>query len=123
VVFGVAKDSADAWHALKRGYWEYHTVHAYCCTAGKPVSERLKRLMEEKLGDLRTFENPEWYDMTAAEAITHLEAVAKSQRVELFDIIEKARRIERHAGKMGNAKHLSAFENPRRLHPLRIVKE
>ena len=121
VIFGVAKEPADAWRALKRGYWELHQVHAVCWTPGKPAAERLKRVLAERLADRAQFENHEWYNMTVAEVLDAIEAVAREERIDLFDEVERQRRIEARADLLVRGR-LASFEGGRRLPPPKLIK-
>ena len=112
----MAKQASDAWHAIKRGHWDLHQIHAFAWTPGKPAAERVKRAMATRLADKRQFENPEWYDMTAAEAIDCMEKIARAERVELFDEVERQRRLERQT-RAGTERKIAAFEHPRRQLP------
>lgn len=120
-MFGVAKDPNDAWRALKRGHWDLHDVHAFCWTPGRPTADRLKAKLIERLAAHAQFENPEWYNLTTAEVISHIEAVAREERIELFDEVERQRRFEKRVKAFLDAK-VTPFAGGRRLPPPRLVK-
>ncbi len=118
MIFGVAKNPDDAWRAIKRGHWDLHDVHAFCWTPGKPTAERLKAQLSERLNSFAQFENPEWYNLSVAELLSHIEDIARRERIELFDDVERMRRIEAKARARVDAKVLP-FNGQK---PLRLVK-
>jgi hypothetical protein len=118
VIFGVARDPGDAWRAIKRGHWDLHDVHAFCWTPGKPTAERLKAKLAERLTAYCQFENPEWYNVSVAEILSHIEDIARRERIELFDNVEKERRVAMKADAKVDAKVLPFLGGK----PLRLVK-
>ena len=116
VVFGIAGDPANAWRALKRGHWDLHEVHAFCWTPGRPTAERLKAKLTERLAEFAQFENAEWYNLSTAEIISHIEVVAQAERIELFDEVERQRRFERRARAFLDAKVAPFQRKPSLLH-------
>lgn len=119
LIFGVSKYPDDAWRAIKRGHWDLHELHAFIWTPGKPTADRLKAKLAERLTAFCQFENPEWYNITVSELLSHIEDIARQERIELFDDVERMRRIERRAQGVLDAK-VMPFNGGRK--PLRLVK-
>jgi hypothetical protein len=120
VCFGFSKQPDQAYRAKQQGYWDEQVVHAFVWTPGKPAAERIKRIMAERLANRRQFFNLEWYDLSVSEAIAHLEDIARQERVELFNDIEKMRRVEAYALR-GIGRKMAAFGNAIRMKP-RLIK-
>lgn len=104
ITFGITSDPAVAYAQYQRGYWEEQAIHELQWTPGRPAAERVKRAMVDMLGSHRRFFARNWYDTPVDAARLALITCAKAHGVELFDDLEKSRRLHRIAQKAWEAK-------------------
>lgn len=104
ISFGVTSDPSACYHSYQKGYWEEQAIHELQWTPGRPAAERIKRAMLDMLQHHRKFFWRGWFDVTADEAKIALIASARQEGIQLFDDVEKQRRLHRIAQKAWEAK-------------------
>lgn len=104
ISFGVTSDPSVTYGSYQRGYWCEHAIHELQWTAGRPAAERVKRAMADMLASRKKGFWSGWHDVTADEAKIALIACARQEGVQLFDDLERHRRIHRIALKAWEAK-------------------
>lgn len=115
VAFGHCKNHADAWASLKRGHWDLHELHFFPWVLGKPLALRIKQKMTQALEKYQQFDNAEWYNLSAEESLLWMRQIAESERIQLFDDVQRQRYIEQRANEKRRQRQL---EGPRQVIPV-----
>lgn len=97
VSFGVTSDPAATYWAFQKGWWSEHCIHELQWTAGRPAAERIKRAMCDLMASKKRGFFGGWYDATVDEANVALIAAARQEGVQLFDDVEKHKRLHKIA--------------------------
>lgn len=99
ISFGLTTDPVATYFSFQKGWWEEHCLHVLLWTPGRPAAERVKRGMTDLMSSQRKFFSRSWYDATVEEAERALRVTASKERVQLFDDVDKQKRIYQAAQK------------------------
>lgn len=105
ISFGLTTDPVATYFSFQKGWWEEHCLHVLLWTSGRNSAERVKKLMGEMLNERRRFFSRSWCDVSVEEAERALRIAATKERVQLFDDVEKQRKIFAAAQRAWEAKH------------------
>lgn len=93
VSFGITSDPVATYHAFQKGWWEEHCLHVLLWTPSRKEAEKVKKTMVEMMHSQRRFFSRSWYDVAVEDAERALRVAAAEQKIQLFDEVEKQRRI------------------------------